>query len=166
MGSGRRKIPSRGLQSAVEGSEEKLLSAIQAIFVTPIINVAVEIQFGLTIQYFFIILIYWVNKYKNGNFEGLNDLGELNLEKDKSDNSDSDNSDSDINLDEYEVYFKTINFFVNIAYVPNSLETYSEAYSITLPITWKEFLVFITIGKMTGQLDPGTLLEEEEETGF
>lgn len=154
MGTGRiRNIPSRQLQNALGSEEEQLLSSIQAIFVAPIRNVAIDIQFGITIEYFFIILLYWVNKYKNGNFEGLEDLGELEVDAETIEQGD-------------DIYFRSIKFFVNIAYVKNKNEIYPVAYAIILPITWKEFITFFTIGKMTNQLREEEVIEEETETGL
>ncbi|ARC84351.1 hypothetical protein U732_899 [Clostridium argentinense CDC 2741] len=93
--------------------------------VTSINNVTLFIQYGITAKLFIIILLYWIEKYKN-NYN-INDLNQYTTAQSK----------------------KPSVYFVSVSYLPTPS---SESYILALPITEEEFIIFLGVAFAFNQI--------------
>ncbi|WP_461612634.1 hypothetical protein [Clostridium sp. Marseille-QA1073] len=92
---------------------------------TSINNVTLFIQYGITERLFIIILLYWIEKYKN-NYN-INELNQQTTIQSK----------------------KTSVYFVSVSYLPTIS---SESYILALPITEEEFIIFLGLAFAFNQI--------------
>ncbi|WP_291559425.1 MULTISPECIES: hypothetical protein [unclassified Clostridium] len=93
--------------------------------VTSINNVTLFIQYGITERFFIIILLYWIEKYKN-NYN-INELNQQTTVQSK----------------------KPSVYFVSVSYLPTIS---SESYILALPITEEEFIIFLGVAFAFNQI--------------
>ncbi len=117
-------------------NKDALLYIIGTQIVTSINNVGVFIQYGITEKFFFIILLYWVKKYKIDY-----NIGELNQQP-------------TIQSKKPSIYF------VSVTYLPTPS---SESYIVALPITEEEFIIFLGSAFAFNQIvvEPEQVIEPE-----
>lgn len=103
---------------------------------TSINNVTLFIQYGITERLFIIILLYWIEKYKN-NYN-INELNQRTTIQSK----------------------KPSVYFVSVSYLPTIS---SESYILALPITEEEFIIFLGIAFAFNQIveEPEEVIEPE-----
>jgi hypothetical protein len=119
-----------------KNKKDALIYIIGTQILTSINNVGVFIQYGITEKFFFIILLYWVEKHKiDCNIDEVNEQPTIQGKKPSI-------------------------YFVSATYIPTpSLES----YIVALPITEEEFIFFLGIALAFNQIveEPEQVVEPE-----